>query len=237
MTQTQPETTPAKPGLNRDGMRLFGGIVMFSLLQLAVLFVAAGTIRWPAAWAYFGIYFLCYSLGLAWVASVNPAVINARGRRSNDVEAFDRRFHRIMPLLVFGGLVVGGLDHRFGWSMMPLLLQISGLVLLVPALLLSVWVLLTNAYAARVVRIQEGHQVVTTGPYRYVRHPMYSGTLLAWIAGALSLGSWWMLIVSLMGILLFVWRTGMEDATLLEKLGGYAAYAETTRYRLVPGIW
>ena len=237
MTQTQPETTPAKPGLNRDGMRLFGGIVMFSLLQLAVLFVAAGTIRWPAAWAYFGIYFLCYSLGLAWVASVNPAVINARGRRSNDVEAFDRRFHRIMPLLVFGGLVVGGLDHRFGWSMMPLLLQISGLVLLVPALLLSVWVLLTNAYAARVVRIQEGHQVVTTGPYRYVRHPMYSGTLLAWIAGALSLGSWWMLIVSFMGILLFVWRTGMEDDTLLEKLGGYAAYAETTRYRLVPGIW
>ncbi|HEY1407427.1 MAG TPA: isoprenylcysteine carboxylmethyltransferase family protein, partial [Promineifilum sp.] len=157
--------------------------------------------------------------------------------RSNDVEAFDRRFHRIMPLLVFGGLVVGGLDHRFGWSMMPLLLQISGLVLLVPALLLSVWVLLTNAYAARVVRIQEGHQVVTTGPYRYVRHPMYSGTLLAWIAGALSLGSWWMLIVSFMGILLFVWRTGMEDDTLLEKLGGYAAYAETTRYRLVPGIW
>ena len=189
MTQTQPETTPAKPGLNRDGMRLFGGIVMFSLLQLAVLFVAAGTIRWPAAWAYFGIYFLCYSLGLAWVASVNPAVINARGRRSNDVEAFDRRFHRIMPLLVFGGLVVGGLDHRFGWSMMPLLLQISGLMLLVPALLLSVWVLLTNAYAARVVRIQEGHQVVTTGPYRYVRHPMYSGTLLAWVAGALSLGA------------------------------------------------
>ena len=237
MTQTQPETTPAKPGLNRDGMRLFGGIVMFSLLQLAVLFVAAGTVRWPAAWAYFGIYFLCYSLGLAWVASVNPAVINARGRRSNDVEAFDRRFHRIMPLLVFGGLVVGGLDHRFGWSMMPLLLQISGLMLLVPALLLSVWVLLTNAYAARVVRIQEGHQVVTTGPYRYVRHPMYSGTLLAWVAGALSLGSWWMLIVSFMGILLFVWRTGIEDDTLLEKLGGYAAYAETTRYRLVPGIW
>ena len=84
---------------------------------------------------------------------------------------------------------------------------------------------------------QEGHQVVTTGPYRYVRHPMYSGTLLAWVAGALSLGSWWMLIVSFMGILLFVWRTGMEDDTLLEKLGGYAAYAETTRYRLVPGIW
>ena len=237
MTQTQPETTPAKPGLNRDGMRLFGGIVMFSLLQLAVLFVAAGTIRWPAAWAYFGIYFLCYSLGLTWVASVNPAVINERGRRSYNIEAFDQRFHRVMPLIIFSGLIIGGLDHRFGWSAVPVALQVMGLLLLIPALLLAVWVLATNAYASRVVRLQEGHQVITTGPYRFVRHPMYSGTLLALIASALALGSWWMLVPAAAGIALFVWRTRLEDATLQEKLPGYREYAKVTRYRLLPGVW
>jgi len=142
-----------------------------------------------------------------------------------------------MPLLIFGGLLVGGLDHRFGWSAMPLALQIVGLALLIPALFLAVWVLATNAYAARVVRLQDGQQVVTTGPYRYVRHPMYSGTLLSLIAVALSLGSWWMLLPAVAGIVLFVGRTRREDLTLQEKLPGYRDYAQQTRYRLIPGLW
>lgn len=232
---TEIQTT--KPKLNRNGARLFVGILFFVAAQAAVLFAAAGTFRWPAAWAYFGLYAVTFSLGLVWVASVNPAVINERGRRSENTEDFDRRFHRVMPLLIFGGLVVGGLDHRFGWSAMPVALQFVGLALLVPALLLAVWVLATNAYASRVVRLQEGHEVITGGPYRYVRHPMYSGTLLAWIAAALALGSWWMLVPAALGIALFVWRTTQEDATLMEKLPGYREFAQRTRYRLIPGIW
>lgn len=230
-------TQPVKARLNRNGVRLFVGIVLFTAAQGAVLFAAAGTLRWPAAWLYIGVYVACYTIGLAWVASVNPAVINERGRRSTNTEDFDQRFHRVMPLLIFGGLFLGGLDHRFDWSDMPGALQFFGLALLVPALFLAVWVLAANAYAARVVRLQEGHQVVTTGPYRLVRHPMYSGTLLAWLAAALALGSWWMLIPAVAGIVLFVWRTAREDATLIEKLPGYREYARQTRYRLIPGIW
>jgi protein-S-isoprenylcysteine O-methyltransferase Ste14 len=176
-------------------------------------------------------------VGLAWVAAVNPAVINERGRKSKNVEEFDRRFHRVKPLVIFGGLIVGGLDHRFGWSVVPIALQVAGLAMVVPALFLAVWVLATNAYAARVVRLQEGHQVVSTGPYRYVRHPMYSGTLLSWVAAALALGSWWMFVPAAAGIVLFIWRTKREDETLQEKLPGYKAYAQRTRYRLVPGVW
>ena len=231
------QTNPTKPRLNRNGARLFAGILFFVTIQAIILVAAAGTIRWLAAWAYFGLYVVCYAIGLAWVAAVNPAVINERGRRADNTEAFDRRFHRVMPLLILGGLVVGGLDHRFGWSAVPGALQLVGLALLVPALFLAVWVLATNAYASRVVRLQEGHEVVTGGPYRYVRHPMYSGTLLAWIAAALALGSWWMLIPAALGIALFVWRTAREDATLTEKLPGYAEFARQTPYRLIPGIW
>lgn len=234
-TITESSISPVR--LNRNGARLFAGIVFFVVAQAAVLFAAAGTMRWPAAWAYFGLYVASYTVGLAWVASVNPAVINERGRKSDNVEAFDRRFHRVMPLVIFGGLIVGGLDYRFGLSTMPAALQIAGLVMVVPALFLAIWVLATNAYASRVVRLQEGHQVISTGPYRYVRHPMYSGTLLAWVAAALALGSWWMLLPAAAGIILFVWRTAREDATLQEKLPGYGEYAQRTRYRLIPGVW
>lgn len=232
-----PRPQPEKVRINRNGARLFAGIILFLALQATVLFAAAGTVRWPAAWAYFGLYAVCFTIGLAWVASVNPAVINERGRRSENTEAFDQRFHRVMPALIFGGLILGGLDYRFGWSIMPLALQVAGLMLLIPALFLASWVLATNAYASRVVRLQEGHRVITTGPYRFVRHPMYSGTLLAWIAAALALGSWWMLIPAALGIVLFVWRTAQEDATLQEKLPGYREYARQTRYRLIPGVW
>jgi protein-S-isoprenylcysteine O-methyltransferase Ste14 len=231
------QTPNPKDQISRDGARLFAGIIIFITIQAAILFIAAGTIRWPAAWGYFGLHVLCYSVGLAWVASVNPAVINERGRRSTNTEEFDQRFHRIMPLLIFSGLIIGGLDHRFGWSTMPILLQAAGFLLLVPALFLAVWVLATNAYASRVVHLQDGHQVVTTGPYRIVRHPMYTGTLLAFIGSALALGSWWMFAPAVMGIGLFIWRTRWEDKTLMEKLPGYREFAKLTRYRLIPGVW
>jgi protein-S-isoprenylcysteine O-methyltransferase Ste14 len=229
-------TTP-KPRLNRYGIRLFVAIALFTALQAGVTFVAAGTFRWPAAWAYFGVYVACYLIGLIWVAAINPAVLNERGRPSQNTEKFDQRFHRVMPLLIFGGLIIGGLDYRFDWSAMPLGLTFFGLLLLIPALGLAVWVLATNAYAARVVRLQEGQQVVTTGPYRYVRHPMYTGTLLALVAAALALQSWWMLLPAAAGIVLFIGRTAREDATLQEKLPGYREYTQRTRYRLLPGVW
>ena len=223
--------------LNRNGARLFLGIVFYVLAQAAVLFLGAGTLRWAAAWAYLGVYVVSFSAGLAWVAIVNPAVINERGRRADNVEAFDRRFHRLMPVLIFGGLLLGGLDYRFGGTSMPLALHATGLALVAIALGLSVWVLATNAFASRVVRLQEGQHVISSGPYRFVRHPMYSGTVLAWVGTALALGSWWMLVPATAGIALFVWRTQHEDATLQEKLPGYAEYAQQTRYRLAPGIW
>lgn len=99
------------------------------------------------------------------------------------------------------------------------------------------WVLATNAFAARVVRLQDGQRVISDGPYRLVRHPMYSGTVLAWGGSAPALGSWSMFIPAVAGIALFIWRTRHEDAMLQAKRPGYADYAQRTRYRLLPGVW
>jgi len=90
-----------------------------------------------------------------------------------------------------------------------------------------------------VVRIQKerNQTAVTTGPYRYVRHPMYVGAIVMFPATGLALGSWWAVAIGGVLSLLFVWRTAMEDRVLLRELPGYQEFAAATRYRLVPGVW
>jgi protein-S-isoprenylcysteine O-methyltransferase Ste14 len=101
------------------------------------------------------------------------------------------------------------------------------------------WVTSVNRRLSTMVRIQDdrGQQVVTNGPYRYVRHPMYVGTVLFAPGIPLLLGSWWALIPAGMIIVIFIIRTAMEDKTLMEELPGYAEYTKQVRYRLIPGIW
>ncbi len=101
------------------------------------------------------------------------------------------------------------------------------------------WVTRTNAYLSRFARIQDdrGQQVVTTGPYRYVRHPMYAAVIPFILCIALILGSWWALVPGAIIAILFVVRTALEDRMLQEELPGYKAYAQHVRYRLLPGVW
>ena len=140
----------------------------------------------------------------------------------------------------FALLIVASLDSgRFGWSNVPLSVHIAGWAGLAVAFLFASWAMLSNTYASRTVRIQSdrGHQVVTTGPYRYVRHPMYVGTIFFGVCTPLFLGSWWALVPGGLLAGLFVVRTALEDRTLREELPGYAEYAERVRYRLLPGVW
>jgi protein-S-isoprenylcysteine O-methyltransferase Ste14 len=136
-------------------------------------------------------------------------------------------------------VVLAPLDgRRFHWSHMPQWINLLGFGLMIPSFALLMWVTITNTYLSRYVRIQDdcGHQVVTTGPYRFVRHPMYASNILFFPSIPLLLGSWWALIpaVAIMG--LFTLRTYLEDKTLQAELPGYKAYAHKTRYRMVPGI-
>ena len=103
-----------------------------------------------------------------------------------------------------------------------------------------VWrVMAENTYLSERVRIQEerDHHVVTTGPYQYVRHPMYVGIIIAMLSVPLALGSWWALLPAALIMIVFIVRTGLEDRTLMEELPGYQEYARQVRYKLLPGIW
>ena len=128
---------------------------------------------------------------------------------------------------------------RFGWSDVPMLVKVLGFLGYLPSIGFAFWAMLENAYASNVVRIQEdrGHEVCTTGPYRFMRHPMYVGVIFGVIFIPISLGSYYALILSASAIILFITRTALEDKTLQEELPGYKEYAQKVRYRLFPGLW
>jgi protein-S-isoprenylcysteine O-methyltransferase Ste14 len=122
---------------------------------------------------------------------------------------------------------------------MPFAFVYVGAALFAASLVLIGWVMVVNPYAETSIRIQSdrGQTVITFGPYRFVRHPMYVGTMLMGVANPLVWGSVWALAVSGVISLLFLWRTAMEDQTLRKELTGYDEYAGQTRYRLLPGVW
>jgi protein-S-isoprenylcysteine O-methyltransferase Ste14 len=137
-------------------------------------------------------------------------------------------------------LVVAALDAgRFRWSEMPLVVQVLGVIGLIPLGLLLFWVTATNSYLSSYARIQQdrGQQVVSTGPYKYVRHPMYAAVIPFIICVALILGSWWALIPGGVIGVLFTIRTVLEDRMLQDELPGYKEYAQRVRYRLLPRVW
>jgi protein-S-isoprenylcysteine O-methyltransferase Ste14 len=128
---------------------------------------------------------------------------------------------------------------RMGWSAVPLWVVLVGYVLLISGIAVTTWAQAVNAFFEPGVRIQteRAQRVITSGPYRFVRHPGYTAAIAMFIAIPLALASWWALLPAALAIALLVVRTGLEDGLLRAELSGYADYAHRTRYRLVPGIW
>jgi protein-S-isoprenylcysteine O-methyltransferase Ste14 len=207
----------------------------------AVLFVSAGTLHWPAAWVFLAtIATLGIGCGL-WLARTNPALLAERMRpvMQSDQPAADKKFMLAIGFFALIWLVTVGLDRRFHASDVPLALQVLGFAMLLLSTGFGMWVLRENSFAAAVVRLQteRGHRVVSTGPYAWVRHPMYAGTVPFFIGAPLLLGSWWGLAISPLFILLFAIRVRIEERALIAGLPGYADYTRRVRYRLLPGLW
>ena len=160
----------------------------------------------------------------------------------HEVKSWDRI---LGPLLGFGLLyphvIVAGLDHYYGWTTtaFPLWVHIIAFVVITLGYLLAGWAIYENRFFSLLVRIQKdrGHQVCDTGPYRFIRHPGYSGNVLSSFCVGLLLDSWWVMITAVIALIIAVMRTILEDRTLINELPGYQDYASHVRYRFVPGIW
>ena len=241
MTTTGPtQASDTRPSVGHLLAKRIVAVFVLILVLDIVLFISAGRLDWPAAWIFSSLYCVYLLVAMVWGTLKAPDLLNERAKRADNVKGWDKVIMAIYTILLFAMLILAGLDvGRFKWSTMPLAAQVVGLIGLFPAARMTSWAATANAYLSRMVRIQEdrGHQVVSTGPYRYVRHPMYVGVILLVLNIPLLLGSWWALIPGGLIVILFVVRTVLEDRTLQDELPGYAAYAEKVRYRLLPGIW
>ena len=213
----------------------------FVVVFAALLFGPAGTLDWPAAWVFL---LVSATLGPAcglWLARTDPALLAERLRPTfqADQPAADKKFMLAFAVASLVWLIAMGLDRRAHASDVPLALQLAGLAMYLLSTAFIMWVFRANSFAAPVVKLQGArhHRVISSGPYAFVRHPMYSGTILFFLGVPLLLGSWWGLAIAPVFFLLFAVRTGIEERALVEGLPEYADYAARVRYRLVPGIW
>jgi len=224
------------------GVKVWLTLALEALIFSALLFGAAGTIRWPAAWAYLIIFFIAALWITLLLARHDPALLAERMKLpvQKGQPLWDKIL--ILPMIVAWcvWLVLMGLDAvRFRWSAMPLWLQCAGGALIVLSFWMFARVFRENPFLTAVVKIQteRGHRVISTGPYAAVRHPLYAAMLIYLPANALVLGSWYGLAASFVFSAGLVFRTAMEDRELRRGLAGYTEYAARVRYRLIPFVW
>ena len=191
LQHAQPETH--KPRLERSGVNRIIQVLVSIVIMGLVLFLTAGRIDWPAAWIFLGTYALIILTVGIWVARKHPDVVNERGKIARNAKSWDKVLMTIYTVMLFVLFGVAGLDAgRYGWSTMPLVVQIAGYGGFLLASAVTYWAMANNPFLSTIVRDQDdrGHFVVTSGPYRYVRHPMYAMMFFMWPGIALELGSW-----------------------------------------------
>lgn len=237
------EVSPSAPGGGGGGRsaRSLMARVAFAwarvlVLLTIVLFASAGTWRYWQAWLYLGLQLGATAASSIYLLWKDPALLE---RRLAITEG--EKVQKVVMLLVrlsgLASLVVAGLDHRFGWSSVPAAVIAAGGALFIAGNVLVLLVFRENTYTASVIRVEPGQTVTTTGPYRFVRHPMYAGALITSAGAPFILGSYWAAAFLPVALALFAARIVAEERTLREELPGYREYTTKTRHRLIPGVW
>lgn len=228
-----------KPVTARQWIRL---VFVYLLIPFS-LFASAGDFAWWQAWVYSVLIFAAGIGGRIWAEQRHPGLMAERQNPESfkNAKAWDKVLAPLMAVSIgFPMVIVAGMDHRFDWSpVFPLWLNAVGFIVTAFGYAFGAWALTENRFFFSVVVIQtkQGHAVCDTGPYRFVRHPGYAGSLVALFGIVLALSSVWTLIPALAATIITVIRTALEDRTLHEELPGYQDYAQRVRYRLIPPLY
>jgi protein-S-isoprenylcysteine O-methyltransferase Ste14 len=214
-------------------------IIRFSMLlvmMLLLIFVPADTFRYWQAWVFAAILIVPMIFVLIYFFKHDPEFL-ARRVQFKEREKQQKWVVGLTTPVFLAAFLVPGLDHRFSWSAVPTGLVIAADICILLGYLMIFSVFRQNRYASRIVEVSNDQQVITTGWYGVVRHPMYLGVMIMYIPMPLALGSWWGLIpVAILPIVL-VFRIINEEKVLTESLPGYGDYCRQTRYRVLPGVW
>jgi protein-S-isoprenylcysteine O-methyltransferase Ste14 len=225
--------------MNATYLRALRMSVLGTLVLAALIFGPPGTVSYWQGWIYL-LVFVAVSAGFTvYLALYDPELLL---RRMEAGPAYEKEpAQRVIMLFALAGflllVVVPGLDRRFGWSHVPWWIALAGDGLVVLGFAAFYRVVRVNSFAAGTVRVEEGQHVVTTGPYAFVRHPMYSGAFALLLGTPLALGSWWGLLIVPFFLPVLALRILNEEAVLARGLPGYAAYQQAVRFRLIPFVW
>lgn len=221
-------------------IRYFMQALAWMVFMAALILWPAGTLVFPAAWVLLGIFTLGSFATIIWLARYSPGLLRERMASpvQREQKLWDRCWLLCFLLAFFGWMAFMGWDAaRTGFNAMPLWLQVVGAVGILAEMLGVWWTFRENTFAVPVVKIQQDQQVIDTGPYAIVRHPMYASALFLLVGMPLLLGSWLGLACSGLFILALAWRTVHEEQTLRAELDGYQDYTARVRYRFIPFIW
>ena len=213
-------------------VKFLAGLLLVGLL----IFLPAGTLFYTGGLLFMGLLFVpMLIMGIVMLISARDLL--AKRLDAKEKQKTQKGVQSLSGLVFVGGFVVAGLDFRFGWSSIPLPVVIAASVIFLVGYALYAEVMRENVYLSRTVEVQENQQVVDTGLYGLVRHPMYAVTLWLFLSIPVVLGSWWALLCFLPYAAVFVIRILNEEKVLSEGLAGYTEYKKKVKYRLIPFIW
>lgn len=237
------ETTATKTKLTKAGVGRVITVIISLVVTAAVFFATAGTTELSRGWLYYGGMLAYLVLAMAVILVFFPEaieIVNARGKLKKDMKTWDKFFGVTYTALLLVQPAVAGWDAGKIRSFdAPWIVSLLAFAVIVLANAFVHWAMIVNRHAETGVRIQvdRHHEVVSTGPYRIVRHPFYISLIASALLYPLVVGSVYAFVPGLAVALLFVWRTSREDETLRRELEGYEAFTKKTRYRLLPGVW
>ena len=232
--QSNQESPDLKPKPSVIGL-IIRFILAFPVLGL-MFFLPAGTLYYRQAWVYILIVTVTAIFLGVYLYKHDRALLERRMRMKERLKGQNLIVAVSFPLSL-AAFIIPGFDFRFVWSQMPVAAIIISEILVLAGYLLVALVFKVNSYTSCIIEVEKGQEVVTTGPYAIVRHPMYLGVLIFYLFSPLALGSYWAVIPALFMIPVIIARIRGEEKELLENLAGYKEYTMKTRFRLLPGIW
>ena len=212
--------------------KLLCGIAMIGLL----LFLPAGTWHYWQAWLFIALLFVPMTIMGVWMLVASPELL-AKRLNNKEKEQTQKHVVALSGLMFIGGFVLCGLDYRLAWSQIPLGAVVTAAVVFLVGYAMYAEVLRENAYLSRTIEVQDNQQLIYTGLYGIVRHPMYTATLLMFLAMPVFLGSWWALLLFAIYPILIIARIRNEEEVLAAGLKGYVDYQTRVRWRLIPFVW
>jgi protein-S-isoprenylcysteine O-methyltransferase Ste14 len=220
-------------------VKAFSGLAFLTVIIGVFLFLPAWTLDYWQAWVYLFVFSGSCVIVTLYFLKHDAELIKRRVKAgpTAEREKTQKVIQSLANVAFILGILLPGLDHRFQWSQVPFSLVLASDVFVLLGFIAVFFVFKENTYTSAIVEVDPDQKVISTGPYRLVRHPMYAGALVMFLFTPVALGSFWGVLGTIPLIVLIIFRLLDEEKFLAEHLSGYKEYCNTTRYRLIPRIW